>query len=253
MKNQMIAFITGASSGIGAASAHALAAQKYSLILCARREDRLSKLAQEIRDKYAVQVHICCVDINDTQAVDLWLEKNPSLLPQVEILLNNAGLAKGLAKFQDSSWEDTDLMLQTNVRSLLYITRKILPFMTAKKSGHIINIGSVSGRWVYPSGAVYCATKFAVRAITEGLRMDLAGTAIRVTNIEPGMVNTDFSLVRLEDSEKAKLVYKGMTPLQAADIAETVAWIVSRPKHVNIQELVIYPTDQAAIQMVNRV
>ena len=247
------AIITGASAGIGSATAQALAAQGYHIYLLARRKDRLENLAKEIQKSYpGIKTKIIVMDVTKASEVDSFFKFEAENLKNVEILVNNAGLAKGADKVQSASYADWDLMIDTNIRGLLYLTRGILPFFIKKNSGHIVNIGSVSGRWVYPGGAVYCATKHAVRVISEGLRMDLMGHNVRVTTIEPGMVNTEFSLVRLDDQKKADKVYENMKPLSAEDIAESIVWCLKRPQHINVQELVIYPTDQAAIQMVHR-
>jgi NADP-dependent 3-hydroxy acid dehydrogenase YdfG len=242
--------ITGATAGIGAATARLSAEKGHSLILLGRRRDRLLQLQTELSRKALVEVH--CLDLTKKSEVFAFCEKWEPELKTVDVLINNAGLAKGTDKLQESKIEDIEAMMQTNVMGLLYLTRGVLPHMVQRHSGHIVNIGSVAGRWIYPGGAVYCASKFAVRALTEGLRMDLIGKNIRVTNIEPGMVNTEFSLVRLGDQSKADSVYAGMKPLTAEDIAETIVWTLERPKHVNIQELVIYPTDQAAVGQVHR-
>ncbi len=242
------ALVTGASSGIGQATARALAEKKINLILLARRRDRLEELAKDLRTHHNVDIQIVVLDLADPKTF-VALQTLPST---IDILINNAGLAKGIEKVQDAKLEDWQSMIDTNVSGLLRVTRALLPKMILAGRGHIVNVGSVAGRWVYPGGAVYCASKFAVRAISEGLRMDLLGTPIRVTNIEPGMVETEFSEVRLNSQERAKSVYKGMTPLSAVDVAETILWSLSRPAHVNIQELVIMPTDQAAIGLVHR-
>jgi len=248
-----LALITGASAGIGAATAAELAGLGYSLLLVARRKERLSILQDQLQTSYPnLQVWTESLDITNHGAVVDFFKKYEPQLKSLELLLNNAGLAKGADKVQDGLWADWDVMIETNVKGLLSVTRQALPFLLANKKGHIVNIGSVAGRWIYPGGAVYCASKFAVRALTEGLRMDLLGKNIRVTNIEPGMVHTEFSRVRFSDQTKADQVYAGMKPLTAADIAETIAWVVSRPSHVNIQELVIYPTDQASVRDVSR-
>ena len=245
--------ITGASAGIGEATAKEFSRKAYNLILLARRKDRLEKLKAEILSSGSPsEVVIAEVDVTKPEQIAAFVKTHSNLLEKVEVLINNAGLAKGTDKMQEAKTADWDVMILTNITGLLHFTRAVLPFFVAKQSGHIINIGSVAGRWTYPGGGVYAATKFAVRAITEGLRLDLIGKQIRVSNIEPGMVNTDFSLVRFEDKEKAKAVYAGMKPLTAEDIAETISWVVSRPAHVNIQELVIFPTDQASIRDVNR-
>jgi len=246
------ALITGASAGIGEATAHELAKQGFSLLLLARRKDRLEKIKKSIQDQFSVQVVTEAVDICDSKSVEAFVKTHAATLKAVEVLVNNAGLAIGADKLQDGKMSDWEVMFDTNVKGLLRITREILPSFVANQRGHVVNLGSVAGRWVYQGGAVYSATKFAVRALSEGMRMDLIGTGVRVTNIEPGMVNTEFSLVRWNDQAKADQVYAGMKPLTANDIAETIAWVVSRPAHVNIQELVIYPTDQASIRDVYR-
>lgn len=233
------ALITGATSGIGLETARHLKRAGFSLVLTGRREERLAQVAKELG------AETLAFDVSDRAAVEKALGSFD--LSQVHVLVNNAGLALGTASLQTVSLDDVDAMIDTNVKGLLYVSRLVLPSLI-KNAGHLVNIGSVAGRWTYPGGATYCASKFAVRALTEGLRMDLLGTPVRVTNIEPGMVETEFSEVRYSgDKEKAAKVYQGMTPLKASDIAETIAWCVSRPSHVNIQELVIYPVDQAAV------
>ncbi|MNK07374.1 NADP-dependent 3-hydroxy acid dehydrogenase YdfG [compost metagenome] len=250
---QKWALITGATSGIGWATAHSLAEQGYSIIAVGRRAEKLQELQQDISQKWsAVKVKTLQLDITDRKALEAVLKDNLELWPQVDVLVNNAGLAKGVEKIQDANLDDWETMIDTNIKGLLFMTRGILPFMVKKNQGHIVNLGSVAGRWTYPGGGVYCATKFAVRALSEGLRMDLLGSNIRVTNIEPGMVNTEFSMVRFGDQKVADKVYEGMKPLSAQDIAETIAWCVKRPAHVNIQELVIYPTAQAHVGQVAR-
>jgi NADP-dependent 3-hydroxy acid dehydrogenase YdfG len=191
-------------------------------------------------------------DITDRDQSLAWFKKNQHLTQNTDLLVNNAGLARGTDPLHKGNIEDWDQMIDTNVRGLLFVTRQLLPRMVERRAGHIVNIGSVAGRWSYPGGGVYCATKFSVRAISECLRMDLLGTGVRVTNIEPGMVETEFSEVRFQDKEKAKQVYKNMKPLSAQDIAESILWSVQRPAHVNIQEIVIFPTDQASIRDVHR-
>ncbi|MEW6057243.1 MAG: SDR family NAD(P)-dependent oxidoreductase [Bdellovibrionota bacterium] len=238
--------ITGASSGIGLACAEALAAQKKDLILVARRKDRLKDLADALTRKHNVKVHVFTLDIQNRNAIESFGQEQEGLLKRVTVLVNNAGLAKGMEPFQKGKIDDWEQMIDTNLKGLLYLTRTVLPHMIARKNGHVVNLGSVAGYWAYPLGNVYCATKFAVRGFTEALRIDLLGTGVRVTEIVPGRVETEFSLVRLGNAEAAKKVYEGMTPLSAADIAEAVVWSVDRPKHVNIQEIVIYPTDQAS-------
>ncbi len=244
--------ITGASAGIGKATALLMAQKKHGLILTARRLDRLKKIQKECLELGAPIVLIFKVDVQkpiDIKRLAASLKAQKNI--QVKHLINNAGLAKGIELFQNSKMTDSDFMIDTNVKGLLNVTREVLP-MLIKNHGHIVNLGSVAGRLVYEGGAVYCASKFAVRAISEGLRMDLKGTGVRVTNIEPGMVHTEFSLVRLGNQQKAEAVYDDMMPLSANDIAETILWCVERPAHVNIQELVIYPTDQASVGQVVR-
>ncbi len=244
------ALITGASAGIGEATAEALAAAHFNLILVARRKDRLTSIAQKIGEKFNVDVEIAACDISSSVKVDQLAQQFSQ--KSIAVLVNNAGLAKGIEKMFDAKIADWDVMIDTNVKGLLYMIRAFLPGMMERGEGHIVNLGSVAGRWTYPGGGVYCASKFAVRALSEGLRMDLLGTRIRVTNIEPGMVETEFSEVRLGDRERAKAIYQGLKPLSSSDVADSIAWCVSRPAHVNVQELVLFPTAQAAIQMVHR-
>ncbi|MFS4460580.1 SDR family NAD(P)-dependent oxidoreductase [Bdellovibrio sp. HCB2-146] len=247
------ALVTGATSGIGWATCESLAKQGYSILATGRRPERLDQLKKHLtKTAPTVQFQGATFDVSDRFEVSEFIKEQKSRLEKVEVLVNNAGLAKGIEKMQDANLDDWEVMIDTNIKGLLFMTRALLPLMLQRNSGHIVNLGSVAGRWTYPGGGVYCASKFAVRALSEGLRMDLLGSKIRVTNIEPGMVNTEFSLVRLEDKQKADKVYEGMTPLEAKDIAETIAWCVSRPAHVNIQELVIYPTDQAHVGQVAR-
>lgn len=241
------ALITGASAGFGKAIAEKLASQKFNLIICARRTERLEALRTDLESRFGVKVMPLGFDISKHEECKRALEKVSEILDKVSVLVNNAGLAKGVEPIHQSDVADWDAMIDTNIKGLLYVTRAVLPRMVSRKVGHVVNIGSVAGRWVYPGGAVYSATKFAVRAISDSIRMDLMGTRVRVTNIEPGMADTEFSEVRLGDSAKAKAVYRGMKPLSAEDIADTVSWCVSRPAHVNIQELVIFPTDQAGV------
>lgn len=246
------ALVTGASAGIGEATALELAKQGFSVILLARRKERLEKLKTNIEEKFKVQAIAESVDVCDNDSVESFVKTHAATLQKLEVLVNNAGLAKRADKIQSGNFSEWEQMIDTNVKGLLRLTRAILPTFVANGRGHVVNLGSVAGRWVYQGGAVYCATKFAVTALSEGMRLDLIGTGVRVTNIEPGMVNTEFSMVRWEDQAKADQVYAGMKPLTANDIAETIGWVVNRPAHVNIQELVIYPTDQASIRDVYR-
>lgn len=247
------ALITGATSGIGWATALALAGQGFSILATGRRTEKLQELEAAIKQKYpSVSVKIATFDVSDRFEVSEFFKAHQADLANIDVLVNNAGLAKGVEKMQDASLDDWENMIDTNIKGMLFMTRGVVEHMMKKNFGHIVNLGSVAGRWTYPGGGVYCATKAAVLALTEGLRMDLLGSKIRVTNIEPGMVSTEFSYVRFGDQAKADKVYAGMVPLQAQDIAETIAWCVARPPHVNIQELVIYPTDQAHVGQVAR-
>ncbi|NBX76159.1 MAG: SDR family NAD(P)-dependent oxidoreductase [Proteobacteria bacterium] len=245
--------ITGATSGIGKACAEILASQGKNLFLVGRRLDRLQKLQKDLSSAHKVKVEIAPLDISHSQSVIEFGTQFSSELSQVEALINNAGLAVGRDTIQEGNLKDWDTMWDVNVKGLLYMTHQVLPYFVQKKSGHIVNLGSVAGRWIYPRGNIYCATKRAVSALTEALRQDLLGTGVRVTEISPGMVETEFSLVRFGgDQERAKAIYEGMTPLSAKDIAEAVVWALMRPKHVNIQEMIIYPTDQASTSLVHR-
>ena len=245
-----LAFVTGASAGIGAATARALARDGYDLVLVGRRAERLDAVADDVRARHGVEATVLPVDVRDFPALELAARAHPEIFERVEVLVNNAGLARGTDPVQTADPEDWDEMIDTNVRALLRVTRLILPHMVKRGSGTIVNLGSTAGRWVYPGGAVYCATKFAVRALSEGIRMDVHGSGVRVTNIEPGLVETEFSEVRFKgDRERAKGVYEGYAPLSAQDLADTIAWCVSRPAHVDVQELVIFPTAQSAIRM----
>lgn len=253
MNQEKWVLITGASAGIGLATAELFADKKYNLILLARRLDRLKKLKAKILFKNSeINIQTFSVDLTDRNQVQTFLQTEKELCRKVDILVNNAGLALGVDKIQNGKPEDWDVMIDTNVKGLLYLTRGVLEFMISKQSGHVVNVGSVAGRWIYPGGGVYCATKFAVRALTEGLRLDLMGTPLRVTNVEPGMVETEFSEVRLGDKAAAKKIYENMQPLKAQDIAETIVWCAERPPHVNIQEIVVFPTDQPAVGYVHR-
>lgn len=242
--------ITGASSGIGEACARRLATRGEGLILVARRKAELEALAQELRPHAPVETRV--LDIRDRKAVEQWGATDAELLSRTRVLISNAGLARGIDPIQDGRLDDWDDMIDTNLKGLLYVTHAVLPYLRKNPGAHIVNLGSVAGQIVYPKGAIYCATKFAVRALNEALRLDLNGSGIRVTEIRPGMVETNFSEVRLGDAERAKAVYAGMTPLTAQDIAESIEWCLSRPAHVNVQELVLYPVDQASPTVVTR-
>ena len=245
-----IAFVTGATSGIGRATALELARQGYRIIATGRRADRLEELKQELKD---VPVYTLAFDVRDKEAVQQAVESLPAAWRQVEVLVNNAGNAHGMAPIQSGSVEDWEAMIDINVKGLLYVSRAVLPLMLPHKKGHIVNIGSIAGKEVYPNGNVYSASKFAVDALTQGMRIDLVQEGIRVSEVNPGLVETEFSEVRFKgDKERAASVYKGLEALQAQDIAELIAFIVTRPAHVNIAEVLVLPTAQASATVVHR-
>ncbi len=245
-------FITGVTSGIGAATAEAFAREGAELVVAGRREERLKEAARGWSDTYDCDVAALVLDVSSRVDLEGIARDHPNLL-DVDILVNNAGLALGRDAMQEANLDDWEAMVNTNILGTLNLTRLVLPHMLKRGAGHIVNLGSVAGRWTYPGGGVYCATKAAITAITEGLRMDLLGKNIRVTNIEPGMVETEFSLVRHKgNAAQAKAVYANTRPLRPEDVAETILWACSRPAHVNIQELVLYPTDQAHVGQVHR-
>jgi len=247
-------FITGASSGIGMSCARKFAEEGANLLLCARRLDRLENLKSELLAKYPdIRIHIFQLDVRNNDEVVIALSTLPEEWKQIDILVNNAGLSRGLDKFQDSSLHDWEEMIDTNIKGLLYVTKVVVPAMIEHGKGHIINIGSIAGREVYPRGHVYSASKHAVDAITKGLRMDLVDTPIRVTTVDPGLVETEFSIVRFRGNEdKAKAVYQNLTPLSPDDIADAVVWSATRPPHVQIADIVIFPTAQASAAVVHR-
>jgi NADP-dependent 3-hydroxy acid dehydrogenase YdfG len=252
LKDQIV-LITGATSGIGEACAAHFAAQKSKILICGRRVERLKSLAQALKKDFKVDAHYFTLDVTDKAAVEKTLQNLPAEWLDISVLVNNAGLAKGFEKLQEGKTEDWEMMIDTNIKGLLYVTRQILPGMIQRNKGHVINIGSIVGHEVYSKGAVYASTKHAVNAISRSLRLDLLGTMVRVSEVNPGMVETEFSLVRFSgDSKQAKTVYQGMTPLTADDVADAVVYCASRPPHVNINELIIVPTDQAGVTTVNR-
>lgn len=241
-----IALITGATSGIGKAIAIKLAEIGYNVIITGRRTKRLNELEKEIRSKYNVGALALNFDIREKNEVYNSIDKLPKEWRNIDVLVNNAGLALGMGTIDKGFTEDWEQMIDTNIKGLLYISKKIAPVMIEKGSGHIINIGSIAGKEVYPSGNVYCSTKHAVDAITKGMRLDFVEHGIKVTQIAPGMVETEFSQVRYKgDIEKANKVYEGFTPLFAEDIADAVIFVVTRPQHVNINDMLIMPTVQA--------
>lgn len=249
----LTAFITGASAGIGRACAEVFAREGINLILCARRVDRINELADTLQRDCGIAVHTFGLDVRDADAVSEAIKNLPENWQTIDILVNNAGLSQGLDPIQSGDTGDWDRMIDTNIKGLLYVTRAVTPGMIARKSGHIINIGSIAGKEVYPNGNVYCATKHAVDALTKAMRMDLLADGIRVSSIDPGMVETEFSEVRFKgDTDRAKAVYHNLTPLTALDIAETVWFVASRPKHVNINDILIMPTAQATATQIVR-
>ena len=245
--------ITGASSGIGEATAHAFAAEGARLLLAARRIDRMQQAEAKLREAGAEDVHVISLDVTSNAQVTSVLGALPEDWRAIDILVNNAGLSRGLDKVQEGKPEDWDEMIDTNVKGLLYVTRAVVPGMVERGRGHVINLGSTAGEMTYPGGAVYCASKAAERAINDGLRQDLLGTPIRVTTVDPGMVETDFSSVRFRgDEARAAKVYQGVTPLTPADVAETIVWAASRPAHVNIARVLLTSIDQANSLLINR-
>ena len=252
LKNKIV-LITGASSGIGAACARQFAMHAMRLILCARRLEKLHELADELRAKHKADVLTMQLDVTEMDQVAEVLRALPDDWRTVDILVNNAGLAAGLDTIQEGNIDDWEAMIDTNVKGLLYVTKAILPQMITRNAGHIINIGSIAGHTVYPKGAVYCASKHAVKALSDGLRMDLFGMKIRVSTIDPGAVESNFSLVRFKgDNARAASVYAGMEALTPDDVADAVLYCATRPPHVNISEVIIMPVDQASATMVSR-
>lgn len=246
---QKIALVTGATSGIGWATAVALAEKGYDLIICGRRKERLEELSAKVK----VKTLPLTFDVRDREAVDNALQSIPAEWQSIDVLVNNAGNAHGLSKIQDGSIEDWDAMIDINVKGLLYVTKAIVPGMIERGSGHVVNIGSIAGKEVYPNGNVYCASKHAVDAINNGMRMDLLGTGVKVSQVCPGLVETEFSLVRFKgDNDRADTVYQGFDALTAEDIADLIQFIVTRPAHVNIADTLILPTAQVASTMVDK-
>jgi NADP-dependent 3-hydroxy acid dehydrogenase YdfG len=245
MKDKIV-LVTGASSGIGAATAMEFARQGTKLLLCARRLDRLQASEAELRDAGAADVFNLELDVRDREAVEAKLGKLPEAWRAIDVLVNNAGLSRGLTKLYQDDVEDWEEMIDTNVKGLLYVTRAVVPGMVERNRGHVINLGSIAGHMAYANGGVYCATKAAERFISDGLRIDVNGTAVRVTSIDPGMVETDFSRIRFRgNEERAAKTYQNVEPLQAEDIADAIVWAATRPAHVSIQTVVLTPTAQA--------
>lgn len=242
-----IALITGATSGIGKASAELYAKNQYNIIVTGRREERLSQLKAELESTFSVEVLSLCFDVRSNDEVNKAFESLTEKWKSIDVLVNNAGLAKGLSSIQNGDLDHWEQMIDTNVKGLLYVSKAIMPLMIARKQGHIVNVGSIAGKEVYPNGNVYCATKHAVDALTKAMRIDLLPHKIKVSAVCPGAVDTEFSEVRFDgDKNKADKVYVGYEPLRAEDIADAIYFMTSRPAHVNINDLLIMPTAQAS-------
>jgi len=248
-----VVLITGASSGIGAACARAFAAEGAHLILAARRGERIRAAAEQLRAEFGIETLPLMLDVRDQAAVARVFGNLPERWAPVDVLLNNAGLSRGLDKLHEGLIADWDEMIDTNVKGLLYVTRAVVPGMVARGRGHVINTGSIAGHEPYPGGNVYCASKAAVAMLNKTLRLDLLGTGIRVTGVEAGLVETEFSLVRFHgDEQRAVKPYQGLQPLTAADIADAILWAATRPAHVNVENIVLFPTAQASATMAHR-
>jgi len=253
LKNKNV-FITGASSGIGKACAYAFAEHGAGIIISARRIDLIKDIADDIKKKFEVKVYPVQLDVTKRKEVESVINNLPGEFKKIDILINNAGLGRGLSKFFEDNPDGWEEMIDTNVKGLLYVTYSVIQQMVERESGHIINIGSIAGLEAYPKGSVYCATKAAVESIAKSIRMDVVDKNIRVSNIEPGMVETNFSNIRFYgDDERAKNVYKGITPLTAEDIADTALFIATRKPHVNIAQLVVFPAAQASATVLHKV
>jgi len=252
LKNKIV-FISGASSGIGMACAHAFAAEGAKLILAARRKEKLEQLASKLKENFNTEIKILSFDIQNYKEIKESFASLSEDWKNVDVLINNAGLAKGMQKLQEGNPEDWDVMINTNIKGVLYLTREVLPYMVKRESGHIINLGSTAGHDVYPLGNVYCATKFAINAISQSLRIDVLDKSIKVSSVDPGMVETEFSVIRFSgDVERAKNVYKGVEPLTPQDVADAILYCATRPKHVNINEIILTPIAQAQSNFVVR-
>ncbi len=249
----MIALITGASSGFGRAIALKFAEHGWDVIITGRRKEKLVELEHIILDTYETKVYSLCFDVRDRKQVKIELDALPHFWKEIDVLVNNAGLASGMSAIYDGDIDDWEKMIDTNVKGLLYVSRTILPWMIERKRGHVINIGSTAGKDAYAYGNVYCGSKFAVDAITKSMRIDLLPHGIKVTAVNPGAAETEFSLVRFKgDADKAKSIYKGFDPLQANDIAEVVWFAASRPPHVNLNDIVMTPLAQANSVYINK-
>jgi NADP-dependent 3-hydroxy acid dehydrogenase YdfG len=252
LRNEVV-LVTGASSGIGEACARAFAGQGARLLLAARRTDRLESAVADLREAGAADVRIVGLDVRDANAVAEAVSALPPEWEAVEVLVNNAGLSRGLDKLHEGELDDWNEMIDTNVKGLLHVDRAVVPLMTRRGRGTVVHVGSIAGRQIYPGGNVYCATKHAVRALTDGLRIDLLGTGVRVTSVDPGLVETEFSTVRFRgDEPRARSVYRGLTPLTGDDVAEVVVFAATRADHVDIAEVLILPVDQASAAHLHR-
>ncbi len=248
-----IVFISGASAGIGAATALAFAGEGARLLLAARRAGKLADVASRALSRGAAAVHSIDLDVRHRHAVQRTIDELPQEWAEIDVLVNNAGLSRGMDKLYTGRVEDWEEMVDTNVKGLLYVARAVIPGMVVRRRGHVVTLGSMAGEIVYPNGAVYCGTKAAARAINDGLREDLLGTPVRVTSVDPGLVETDFSLVRFHgDASRASKVYKGIKPLKAEDIADVILWAVTRPDHVNIARVSLSSVDQANTLLIHR-
>lgn len=248
-----IALITGATSGIGKACAKKFAKNNYNLIITGRRKERLDELKKELTQKFDIEILILNFDVRDKEAVEQAINSLNSDWRKIDVLINNAGLSVGLNQIQDGIYEDWERMIDTNIKGLLYVSRNIMPIMIENGYGHIINIGSIAGKETYPKGNVYCSTKYAVDSLTKAMRIDLVEYGIKVTQIAPGAVETEFSIVRFKgDKEKADNVYNGFEPLRAEDVAEVTYYATTLPKHVNINDLLLMPTAQANAVQIHR-
>lgn len=249
----MIALITGATSGIGKSTAEIFAKNGYDVVITGRREERLAEFKKHLETKYKVKVHSLCFDIRKLSEVEKAVASLPAEFKKVDVLVNNAGLAAGLSAIQDGNIDHWERMIDTNIKGLLYITKNVSKLMIENKKGHIINVGSIAGKEAYANGNVYCGTKHAVDALNKGMRIDLLPHAIKVSAVNPGMVETEFSVVRFDgDEARAKKVYDGFQPLTPDDVAETIYWMASRPAHVNINDVIIMPAAQANSTTVKR-
>lgn len=242
----MIAIITGATSGIGKSTAIEFAKHGYDIIITGRRQERLTELKSVLTKDYSVKILDLCFDVREEKQVESAINSIPEAFKKIDVLVNNAGLAAGLSAIQDGKLAHWEQMIDTNIKGLLYVTKHISKILIENKKGHIINVGSIAGKEVYANGNVYCATKHAVDALNKGMRIDLLPHGIKVSAVNPGMVETEFSVVRFDgDEERAKKVYENIQPLKPEDIAETIYWMASRPPHVNINDVIIMPTIQA--------